>query len=148
LSTRFLPDTTVIVAVLCGWHEQHRAAVDELERRLAAAAAMVVAGPSLVEAYAVLTRLAAPYRMSPAHAHALISANFVHGQEVVTLPSESYLVLLDRLLATGASGGQAHAALVAECARQSRVDALITFDARPFRSLVDPNIALVVPGAA
>lgn len=31
---RFLPDTSVIVASVCTWHEHHAAAIAELERQL------------------------------------------------------------------------------------------------------------------
>jgi predicted nucleic acid-binding protein len=143
---RFLVDTSVLVAVLCSWHEQHTTAVGDLERWLAAGATMVVAGPTLIEAYAVLTRLPAPYRLAAADAHTLITANFVHQQEVVTLPAAGYVELLDRLVAADIAGGQAYDAVVAECARQTRVDALITFNPWHFTSVPAQSLTIAVPG--
>lgn len=143
---RFLPDTSVIVAAVCAWHEHHAAALGELERRRAAGETLVVAAPTLVEAYAVLTRLPAPYRLSAADSHALITNNFVHGREIAVLDAAGYTSLLDHALAAGVAGGQTYDAVVAACARGAGVDALLTFNARHFRQLVDGNMAVVVPG--
>lgn len=57
---RFLPDTNVMIAAVCDWHEHHAAASAEIEARLNRGESLVAAGPALVEAYAVLTRL--PHR--------------------------------------------------------------------------------------
>jgi predicted nucleic acid-binding protein len=53
-----------MVAALCAWHEHHTRALAELDRRIDAGEHLVVAGPAVVETYAVLTRLPAPYRLS------------------------------------------------------------------------------------
>jgi predicted nucleic acid-binding protein len=81
---RFLPDTSVMVAAVCAWHEHHARAADEIERRLERGQELIAAGPALVEVYAVLTRLRAPHWLAPADAHALLEANFLGG-EVATL---------------------------------------------------------------
>ncbi len=89
--TRFLPDTSCIVAALCGWHEHHERAARELGRRLDSGEALVVAAPALVETYAVLTRLPSPHRLSPADSQALLEANFLSDvAEVVALEAEEY----------------------------------------------------------
>jgi hypothetical protein len=49
-----------MIAAVCGWHEHHSRALDEIERRFGRREALVAAAPALVEAYAVLTRLPAP----------------------------------------------------------------------------------------
>ena len=143
---RFLPDTSVIVAAVCTWHVHHSAAIAELDRRLGNEA-MIVAGQTLVETYAVLTRLPAPYRLSAADAQALISANFVEKAEIVALESVAYPALLKRAAASGIVGGQTYDAVVAECARVAAVDALVTFNERHFRGLMDGAMTLVVPTA-
>jgi hypothetical protein len=66
-----------MIAAVCSWHEHHEAAANEIERRLAARAKMIVAAPALVEAYAVLTRLPPPHRLSPQTALTLLENNFI-----------------------------------------------------------------------
>ena len=68
-----------MIAAVCSWHEHHEAAANELERRLAARAKMIVAAPALIEAYAVLTRLPPPHRLSPPTALTLLEYNFLAG---------------------------------------------------------------------
>jgi hypothetical protein len=45
----FLPDTSCIVAALCGWHEQHAAAAQAINGRLTNGQRMLVAAPAMVE---------------------------------------------------------------------------------------------------
>lgn len=135
-----------MLAAVCSWHEHHTTALAELEGRLAVGETMVVAGPTLVEAYAVLTRLPAPYRLSPADAHALIGGNFVDGREIAVLDATQYTDLLGRALAWGVAGGQIYDAVIGACARGAKVDTLITFNERHFRRVVDPGTTIVVPG--
>ena len=53
----FLPDTDCMVAAVSAQHQHHERAESEVNRRLAADEPMFVATPTLVEAYAVLTRM-------------------------------------------------------------------------------------------
>jgi predicted nucleic acid-binding protein len=52
-----------MIAAVCSWHEHHEAAANDMERRLAGRAKVIVAAPSLIEAYAVLTRFLPPHRL-------------------------------------------------------------------------------------
>lgn len=118
----------------------------ELDARLDAGEEMTLAGPSVVESFAVLTRLPVPYRLSAHDARALIVANFVERAEVVALEAIQYRDLLGRALALGVAGGQSYDLVIAECARHAGVQALLTFNARHFRRLVGRTIETVVPG--
>jgi predicted nucleic acid-binding protein len=133
-----------MVAAVCSWHENHRAAADELERRLAAGDVMVIAGPALVETYAVLTRLPAPYRLAPVDAHALVVANFLDATEIETLDAVAYRAMLDAAPGQRVAGGQIYDAVIATCARRARVAALLTLNARHFRAL-EQDFEVVTP---
>ena len=61
-------DTSCMIAAVCGWHEQHRSAAAEIERRFDGGEHLSVAAHALSEAYAVLTRLPAPHRLAPTDA--------------------------------------------------------------------------------
>lgn len=142
---RFLPDTSVMVAAVCAWHERHRDAVNEIEERLGRGEALVAAGSALVEAYSVLTRLPAPHRLAPADAHALVDANFAAG-EIATLEAEGYGALLQQARDEGITGGQTYDLVIAACAKASAVENLLTFNLRHFQRFADRRLAVVVPG--
>lgn len=139
---RFALDTSVIVAAVSTWHEHHAAALGELERRLDAGDEMVVAGHSAAEAYAVLTRLPAPHRLSVGDAHRLILVNFVENAAVIALAADGYRSLLDRARTLGIAGGQTYDLLIAETARLADVPLLLTFNDRHFRRVPDLEIAV------
>src|SRR3972149_4948486 len=92
---RFLPDTSCMIAAICSWHEYHERAAGAIERRLRGGEVLVVAAPTLVETYAVLTRLPAPHRLSPADSQALLGAEFMSDSiEMIALAAGDYVRLL------------------------------------------------------
>jgi predicted nucleic acid-binding protein len=128
----FALDANWMIAAVCDWHEQHDEAAAEVERRLAAGEQLSVAAQALAEAYAVLTRLPAPYRLTARDAWALLHANFVEDAKVEALDGASYVVLLERLAATAIGGGRTYDALIGECARAAGAGTLLTFNPRHF----------------
>lgn len=144
----FALDTSCLVAAVCSWHEHHRAAVTEIERRFERGDRLAVAAHALVETYAVLTRLPAPHRLAPADAWALVTANFVAQAGVVALNGAAHTALLGRLASRGIGGGRTYDALIGDCAVQAGVDALLTFNPRHFEpapegvAVVDPSNAM------
>lgn len=144
--SRFLLDSSCMVAVVCGWHEHHERAAREVERRLSDGAALVVAAPTLIETYAVLTRLPFPHRLAPADSLALLEANFMVGEViVVALDADAYLQLLRKAPENAVAGGHVYDMVVLGCALSARVDTLLTFNERHFRSLGGHGISIVVP---
>ena len=143
---RFLPDSSCIVAAVLSWLAHHDAAFGEIERRLEAGEGMVVAAHSLVESYAVLTRLPRPHRVSPSTAWTIIEDSFASA-ELVALDPATYLELLRESAAGGVAGGQVYDAIIAACARAARVDSLLTLNARHFQRLAQQGIAVTAPGS-
>jgi predicted nucleic acid-binding protein len=143
--TAFAVDTSCMVAAVCTWHEHHAAAVNEIERRLARGERLAVPAPALVEAYAVLTRLPAPHRLSPSDAWALVEANFVKHGRVVALASAVYVKILRGLASQATGGGRTYDAVIGEAAREAKAAALLTFNRRHFDpapagvAVVDPS---------
>ena len=78
--SRFLCDTSCLVAAVCGWHEHHTRTVAELDGRARSGDELVIASHSLVETYAVLTRLPSPHRLTPATTMTLLEANWAVGR--------------------------------------------------------------------
>ena len=135
-----------MVAAVCAWHEHHRAAQSELARRLRDDEPMLVAGPALVESYAVLTRLPPLHRLSTRDAHSLIETSFVENGRVVALEGRAYRVLLATMAAAGIAGGRAYDAVITECTLRERGVALLTFNADDFTSFASRGLEIVVPG--
>ena len=135
-----------MVAAVCSWHERHADAAREIDRRLEHGERLCAAAHALVEAYAVLTRLPPPHRLSAADAWALIESNFVNGAAVVTLPVDRYVDVLRRAARSGVAGGRAYDAVIGECAREAKADVMLTFNRRHF----DPppaGVVVVEPGS-
>jgi predicted nucleic acid-binding protein len=121
-----------MVAAVCSWHERHRAAAGEIERRLDRGETLAVAAHALTETYAVLTRLPAPHRLAPADAWALVEANFVTEATIVTLDVAAYTGLLSRLSSDGIGGGRVYDAVIGDCASLAAVGTILTFNPRHF----------------
>lgn len=137
-----------MVAAVCTWHEHHRAAAGDLERRLERGERLAVPAAALVEAYAVLTRLPPPHRLSPHDVWTLVETNFIAPATiVVALTAPTYARLLRRLAKDAIAGGRAYDAVIAECAHQAKADAFLTFNPRHF----DPppeGVSVIEPGSS
>ena len=129
--TRYLLDTSCLVAAVCTWHEHHDATVADIVRRTNARHQLVLAAPSLVETYAVLTRLPPPHRLTAADAWTLLDANW-RRSTVVALTASDTWNLLRQNAAEQVAGGLTYDAVIAACARKARVEALVTWNVAHF----------------
>ncbi len=129
-----------MVAAVCAWHERHAEAAREIETRLARGERLTALAPTLIEAYAVLTRLPAPHRLSPGDAWTLIETNFVTPSSAVALTGAAYVKLLRRVAQQAIGGGRTYDAVIGECAHRGKIDTLLTFNPRHF----DPPPAGVI----
>ena len=143
----FFVDTSCIVAAVCSWHGHHARAAAEIERRLGVRERMATAAHALAEAYAVLTRLPAPHRLSPADALELLEGNWLDSARVVALDAVGYRSLLRRAGKEGISGGRTYDAVIAACALKAKAAVLLTFNAHHFASFEASGLRLVVPAA-
>jgi len=135
-----------MIAAVCSWHEHHEPAANEIERRLARREKMIVAAPALVEAYAVLTRLPPPHRISPETAFTLVENNFMKSATVIALNAKSYEALLQLAPKKGMAGGRTYDAVIGTCAEQGKASTVLTFNAVDFTAL-GKDFAVVIPGS-
>jgi predicted nucleic acid-binding protein len=141
----FLPDTSVMVATVCTWHKHHGRAITEMERLLAERKSLVLATPALIEAYAVLTRLPPPHRLSPQDAMALIETNFLAEGTLAGLDNKTFRPLLREAADHAIAGGRTYDWVIAACARAARVTTLLTFNSRDFLSFHLDGIEIRTP---
>jgi predicted nucleic acid-binding protein len=109
-----------MIAAVCPWYENHEAAANEIDRRLAGRANIIVAAPALVEAYAVLTRPPPPHRLSQQTALTLLENNFLKLGSVIALNAKSYETLLLRAPENDVAGGRIYDAVIGACAEQGK----------------------------
>jgi len=138
-----VPDTSVLVAALCDWHEHHAVAAPPLAAAFRSGKT-VVAGPVLAEAYAVLTRLPSPHRLSPASARSLLSAN-LEGVRTVALDGPGYWSCLTNAVERHVAGGRTYDAIVVACALRARADRILTLNRRDFEALVPRSLIVECP---
>jgi len=134
-----------MIAAICSWHEHHSQAMGEIQQRLQRRDKMVTAAPALVEAYAVLTRLPPPHRLSPEDSLVLLEGNFIKGARVIALQVGSYQDLLRQAPKNGVAGGQTYDAVIAMCAIAAKVPTLLTFNPSDFL-FAAKEIEIIVPG--
>ena len=141
--TRFLCDTSGLVAALCSWHEHHARTVAELEWRASADEQLVLAAHSLVETYSVLTRLPPPGRLRASDAIALIEANWRDTPVVHLTGRETWGVLRDAERRR-AKGGATYDMLIAASALKAGATTIVTWNLRHF-ALIDGEIEVQAP---
>ena len=128
---RFVCDSSCLVATVCGWHEHHTPTVAEIERRLQQGHELAIASHSLIETYAVLTRLPPPSRLAPSIAMTLLEANWGDAPVICLNAAETWRAL-QTAEGLGVAGGQTHDALIAACAEKSGASTLLTWNVRHF----------------
>jgi len=139
-------DTSVIVPALLSWHEHHSLALPAVQEALESAERAVVPLPALIESYAVMTRLPAPFRLGADVAHSVLAQTFRGHARVVGLAAEDAWTLLAEVTEGHLSGGATYDAHIAACARKAGATALVTFNRRHFERLPLGDVRLVVPG--
>lgn len=138
-------DTSVIVAALMSWHEHHAAALPVVQDALTEEGGVILPLPALVEAYAVITRLPAPWRLRADDAHRLLAETFRGKALVVGLEGDESWDLLDDALGNAVSGGATYDAHIAACARKAKASRLASFNRRHFERLDLGEVDLLVP---
>lgn len=142
--TRWAADTSVIVAALLTWHEHHSPARRALESAMEEGP-LVLPVATLVESYAVLTRLPAPHRLSPRDAHALLRDNFAGAARVEGLDGDECWAMLASLAAQSIAGGRTYDAQILAAAVKGGAGVLLTLNAADFTTLARDEIDIRNP---
>jgi predicted nucleic acid-binding protein len=140
----YLPDTSCIIALLCSWHEHHDVTFKDMNRRRKAGDTLVLAAHSLMETYAVLTRLPYPYRLSEEDAGRLLEQNFSE-TEVITLSATQYWRVLKMCREKKISGGRTYDCVIASCAQKAKANILLTWNYEHFARFQDKDLVIETP---
>ena len=105
---------------------------------------VVVAHHSLLEAYAVLTRLAAQYRAAPAEAEIVLRETVEGHARIAPLAAESMWDIIARLAAVPAAGGAAYDAFIIRLLSEAGADVIATYNVDAHRRL-SPSVRISDP---
>ncbi len=124
-------DSSVLVAGLCAWHTHHRESAAVLAQ--SPPGGFLVASHSLLETFAVLTRLPPGQRLSPRSVVTLLEA--LQPRLTVVAPTFDPWMLLKQALSQGTTGGQTYDLLIATTVAQAGATTLLTWNIRHFRQI-------------
>jgi predicted nucleic acid-binding protein len=128
---RIFFDTSALVAAFVESHPAHEASLARLNAVRKGRDAFLVAGHTLAELYAVLTRLPVSPRINPVMAHRLIEEN-TRDAGISVLSAREYKVLLTGMVKEGLTGGVIYDALILQSAIKAKADVVITLNPADF----------------
>ena len=141
----FAYDSSCLVPFLNQWHPQHAATRADFKRRRQAHDNFVVMPHSLLETFAVLTRVPIPQRTAPADAVLALEALVRMAQPGPSLTPETALRAMRNVTGVGRQGGaiyDAHLFLMAELAG---VEEFVTWNTKDFVAYSKPSIRVISP---
>lgn len=138
-------DTSLIVPSLLFWHEKHVVASAALVELLESDSTVVVPLHSLVEAYAVMTRLPPPHRLSAEEAFDLLEGSFRSRSDLIGLEGDEGWDLLQDLCQRNLVGGSSYDSLILASARKGGAQRILTFNRSHFERIATEGIEIVVP---
>jgi predicted nucleic acid-binding protein len=145
VSTVVCLESSIVVAGLLTWHEAHERAFSALQEALEAEDPVVLPLRALLEAYAVMTRLPPPHRLSGQDAFRLLSESLRPHVRVVRLRSSDAWRFLQELAENAIAGGSTYDAAVLASARRAGASVIVTLNPRHFKRLVSDEFEIRVP---
>lgn len=144
--TRTALDTSVIIPALLSWHEDHEAASAALIGIFESEEEVILPLHSLVEAYAVMTRLPPPHRLSAREAFDILEGSFRSRSHLVGLAATEGWDFLRELSRRNLVGGTTYDSLILASARQGGAKRLLTFNRSHFERAGTEDLEIMVPG--
>lgn len=141
----FTPDSNCMVATLLPDHVHHAWALATINDYSNRGFSMIIVGHTLLETYAVLTRLPPPSRVLPAEALRGLTETFMSNGTIFAPDSDYYRRMVNTFVSDGVIGGRVYDASIAACARAAGADVLLTINERHFRQFEGDGLTIVVP---
>jgi predicted nucleic acid-binding protein len=132
-------DASVIVCGVHANHPRHALAAAWLLRAISEHS-LLVSHHTILEVYAVLTRLPADFRVTPSEARDLLMATVKKNMRVVPFSAESIWKVVDFFVVSSVAGGRSYDAFVAEVVRNAGAEAIATFNPAHFRDLTQMKV--------
>lgn len=136
-------DSTVLVAALVAWHERHEPAAAAIETALARKS-LVIPVPSLIESYAILTKLPAQHRLAHADAFHLLRSSFATAHTAAPRTRDTWS-MLRRFSVAPTGGNEVYDAVMMQVVVEAGARTLLTFRRRELERLGATGVELVEP---
>lgn len=137
-------DSSLIVAGVHASHPRHAPAVRWLVHNLADHR-LVVSHHSILEAYAVLTRLPGDLRVTPSEARDLLRETIQANMEVAGFPADDTWAMVKSLVEASIVGGRSYDAFILHALKACGAQAIATLNPAHFHGLpgglrvIDPS---------
>lgn len=138
-------DTSALVPAVADQLANHEAAFSCFRRATTEGGQAFGSCHALAEAYATLTALPLPRRISALEADRLVRSNFAERLELVSLSADDYRQALDITAGRGMVSGQIYDALHVVAALKAGCSRIYTYNIRHFRKLAPPDIDVTAP---
>jgi predicted nucleic acid-binding protein len=140
-------DSNVVIASCVEEHEHHERALELLERVLGGVDIGATSAHALAEAYAVMTRLPKPLRVTPKTAALLLEENYLKHFDIVELTGSEYGRLIIGAGQAGWIGGLIYDAIHVSCATKAAVQRLYSWNAHHLQTVASEEFRsrIVVP---
>ncbi len=136
-------DSSILVAGVHANHPLHAVAANWLIRNIASNE-LIVAHHSILETYAVLTRLPGKLRTSGSEAKQLLESTVKSNMHVADFSSVSIWDCIDSIVSHSAVGGHSYDAFIIEILNNAEVEAIATFNTTHFIELT-PDLPIIDP---
>jgi predicted nucleic acid-binding protein len=136
-------DASVIIAALVAWHERHQPAAAAIETALGRKR-LVIPVPSLIESYAILTKLPAQHRLAHADAFHLLRSSFSTARTAAPRTRDTWS-MLRRFSVAPTGGNDVYDAVMMQVVIESGAKTLLTFRRRELERLGATGVELVEP---
>ena len=143
MATLIAADSTVLVAALVGWHERHEAAASAIDAALGRKT-LLIAAPSLVETYAVLTSLPAHHRLVHADAYHLMKSSLATAKLAGPRTRDTWSAIRQWSV-TPIGGADAHDAILIDIVTDAGAKTLLTFRRQELDRLASPGLEVQEP---
>ena len=136
-------DTSVIIAAVHANHPVHLSSSRWLDAAFDTHD-VVVAHHSVLEAYAVLTRLPAQFRVGPDEAEIVLRETLQHNARLAPFGEDSMWNFMTGITALPAAGGAAYDAFIVRLLSEAGAEAIVTYNVDDFRRL-SPHLRVTDP---
>jgi predicted nucleic acid-binding protein len=136
-------DSSVMVTGVVRTDERHAKALRAIRGAFDSPEGMLVPVHALVETYAVITRMPAPHRATPAEAVKALRDTFGVAR-LAPLSARSVWILLDDLAGASFGGGLTYDAIILKSAEDAGATVLLTWNIRDYERL-SPRIEIRTP---
>jgi predicted nucleic acid-binding protein len=142
---RFGLDSSCLIALLSDWHAQHRRTLGSYEKFLAQGAQPVIPAHAILECFSVLTRLPAPYRLTPETARVALERTFSQTAIVVGMNPESVWSMIAMLSRLGLGGGRVYDAAISQSVADAGATVLLTWNTKHFLPIAPAGLDVREP---